>query len=652
MTIFMRCPHNTSFGEPMQFTTQKEDLINYTVLGIVLFSFFISEITIYFLSEGTVFVLSHFFYLPIVLAAFEFPRRGMILSTLLASLYLMLIYWYSLTDVSSIVTATMQFYVFVSVGIAVSFLSGSIRQNEKRFKDLANLLPQTVFETDEQGNFTYINRSASEMFGCIAGQKGTSQNIQSIIAPRDRERLNRDLGQAGAGDDGRSNEYTAIRGDGTECPIIAYIRPIVQEQRHAGFRGIIIDITERKSAENSQKQLNKRLSVINEIISAANSSTDLEGCLDTSLEKILALMNFETGAIYLVDEKRSLARLQILKGISEEGNDHFLESMGTIRMDHQEYSKVFFENKPRYIEYDSNGGKKSPFSKETDEILSFAAIPLIAEEKNVGALFIASLRQYRFTDDEKAMLEAVGRELGNAILCNMLHDSLAKANREANLYLDIMTHDINNANTGMLGYAEMLGMADNPSVRDYAEKLLRSVTQSIKIINDVSTIRKIHEREAALKPIELDGTIRDELDHFPGARITFEPSGATVLADELLSDVFTNLIGNSAKFGGEEVEIAIRVEEENSHYVVSVEDNGPGIPDREKARMFNRFCPGTSSRSGKGLGLSICRMLVHDYGGTIWAEDRVPGNATEGTTIKFTLKKASAGEKSPADTSS
>jgi PAS domain S-box-containing protein len=643
-------PHITSPGELMKTTIhQKQDLVNYIVLGTVLFSFFISELTIYFLSGGTVFVLSHFFYLPIILAAFEFPRRGMILSTLLASIYLLLVYWYLLTDLSSIVTATMQFYVFVSVGIAVSFLSGSIKQSEKRFKDLANLLPQTVFETDERGDFTYTNRSAIEVFGCLPETDGSSQNILEIVAPGDHERLKQDLERAATGESGTSHEYRAVRIDGTECPVMAYIRPIFKEQKHTGFRGIIIDITERKKAEDDQKQLNRRLSVINEIISAATSSTDPGRCLNLSLEKILALTNFETGAIYLLDENTRVARLEILKGVSDEGRAHYLDSMGTIRVDHHEYSTVFSENKPQYIEYGSNGNGHTSILHEGSGILSFAAIPLVAEEKNVGALFIASRRRYRFTADEKAMLEAVGRELGNAILYSMLHDKLAQANREANLYLDIMTHDINNANTVMIGYAEMLQMADDRSTQDYAEKFLRSVRQSINIIDNVSTIRKIHEREAALKPIELDAAIRSEIEHFPNISIDFEPSGATVLADELIAEVFCNLIGNSAKFGGDAVEVAIRVEEENNHYVVSVEDNGPGIPEHEKPQMFNRFQPGSTSKSGKGLGLSICRMLVGDYGGTIWAEDRVPGIPGKGARIKFTVNKANGdGEPEPA----
>ncbi|MDG6257651.1 MAG: ATP-binding protein [Methanomicrobiaceae archaeon] len=509
------------------------------------------------------------------------------------------------------------------------------------------LLPQSVFEIDGEGTFTYTNRSAATMFGCTAGAGGNGRNIQSIVVPEERERLTRDLARSVHANGSISNEYTVVTSDGTDCPVLAYVRPISQDEKQAGYRGIVIDITERKLAEDSQKQLNRRLTMINEIISAATSASDLDRCLDISLDTILSLMDFETGAIYLVDERSSVATLRILKGISDEDRGHYLESMGTIRLDHQEYSRVFSESTPRYIEYDSNGDTQSPFPVEGAGTLSFAAVPLIAEEKNVGALFIASRRRYRFTGDEEMMLEAVGRELGNAILCNMLHDKLAKANREANLYLDIMAHDINNANTVLMGYAEMIRMADDPSVREFSEKLMRSVQQSIKIINNVSTIRKIHELEAALKPIELDRTIRNEIDHFPGVRINFEPSGVTVFADELLADVFTNLIGNSAKFGGDEVEISIRIEEENSHYIVSVEDNGPGIPDREKARMFNRFQPGTSDKSGKGLGLSICRMLVRDYGGTIWAEDRVPGSAAEGTRIAFTLKKSDRWRKIP-----
>ncbi len=59
-----------------------------------------------------------------------------------------------------------------------------------------------------------------------------------------------------------------------------------------------------------------------------------------------------------------------------------------------------------------------------------------------------------------------------------------------------------------------------------------------------------------------------------------------------------------------------------------------------KPVIFDRFRKGRSSRSGKGLGLFIARTLVENYGGKIWAGDRVPGRWDKGAAIHFTLKKA------------
>jgi signal transduction histidine kinase len=73
---------------------------------------------------------------------------------------------------------------------------------------------------------------------------------------------------------------------------------------------------------------------------------------------------------------------------------------------------------------------------------------------------------------------------------------------------------------------------------------------------------------------------------------------------------------------------------------VVVSDNGPGIPDDMKPAIFDRFKKGKSTKTGKGLGLFISRMLVEIYGGKIWAEDRVPGHPGQGAAIHFTLRKA------------
>ncbi len=217
---------------------------------------------------------------------------------------------------------------------------------------------------------------------------------------------------------------------------------------------------------------------------------------------------------------------------------------------------------------------------------------------------------------------------------------LQESTGKANLYLDIMTHDIRNTiNTASL-YTDLLMEELEGEERNYTEKVQKSLTKSIEIIRNVNTIRQIREEAAVLGPVALEPVIRAEIEHFPDVRITYAGTAVQVLADDLLSEIFTNLIGNAVKFGGPAVEIAIRVEERDDEVLVSVEDSGPGIADEVKQRLFTRFYGESGRRSDGGLGLYICRMLVERYGGKIRADDRVEGRPEGGVAIRFTLRKA------------
>jgi signal transduction histidine kinase len=66
------------------------------------------------------------------------------------------------------------------------------------------------------------------------------------------------------------------------------------------------------------------------------------------------------------------------------------------------------------------------------------------------------------------------------------------------------------------------------------------------------------------------------------------------------------------------------------YYRVVVEDNGPGISDNIKSRLFTRFSRGDTKTRGRGLGLFLVKSLVEDYHGKVWVEDRVPGDYTKG----------------------
>jgi len=220
-----------------------------------------------------------------------------------------------------------------------------------------------------------------------------------------------------------------------------------------------------------------------------------------------------------------------------------------------------------------------------------------------------------------------------------LQSELEVSNREANLYLDILTHDIRNTENVSNLYAELLAdMLDGEAGR-YAENLQRSIQKSIEILGTVSTIRRIHQAPPELKSMDLDAAVSGVIENFPGSAIHYIGAHYRVRADDLLTVIFDNLIGNAVKHGGPDVEIAVRVEEQEDEVLVTVEDTGPGVPDAEKSEIFHRY-EKKKRGVGEGLGLYLVQILVERYGGRVWVEDRVSGHPEEGAAFRFTLKKA------------
>jgi signal transduction histidine kinase len=223
-----------------------------------------------------------------------------------------------------------------------------------------------------------------------------------------------------------------------------------------------------------------------------------------------------------------------------------------------------------------------------------------------------------------------------------LDEQLTKSHADTNLYLDVLTHDINNINTASLNYGRLLESSTGEPRKELSRKLIQSLEKSDEIIRNVSTMRKMQETSGKTVPIHLSDIIRKEIAAFPDARIEFEDKDIVVMTDDMLSSVFSNLIGNSIKHGGTGPHVVIRVEPRDNDVLVSIEDNGSGIPDTLKPLVFERFQRGDTTVSGKGLGLFICRSLIERYGGRIWVEDRVPGDPSRGTAIRFTIPKGQA----------
>ena len=127
--------------------------------------------------------------------------------------------------------------------------SGKLAESEKRFRELADLLPQIVYEIDVKGNFTYLNRVAFLSTGYTQEDVDRGLKALQVFVPEDRLRVEENIRRLLSGEKLGGNEYTVLRKDGTTFPVIIHSTAIMRDGKAAGLRGIAIDMTEQKQME-------------------------------------------------------------------------------------------------------------------------------------------------------------------------------------------------------------------------------------------------------------------------------------------------------------------------------------------------------------------------------------------------------------------
>jgi PAS domain S-box-containing protein len=120
-----------------------------------------------------------------------------------------------------------------------------ILESEKKFRDLAESLPQTIIETDSQGNITFVNQNGLLTFGFDDTDFQKGLNIFNTVVPDEIEKAKKDFAEILMKRRPTSNEYVAKRKDDTPFPIDIYANPILHNGMVTGVRAVVIDITER-----------------------------------------------------------------------------------------------------------------------------------------------------------------------------------------------------------------------------------------------------------------------------------------------------------------------------------------------------------------------------------------------------------------------
>ena len=224
-----------------------------------------------------------------------------------------------------------------------------------------------------------------------------------------------------------------------------------------------------------------------------------------------------------------------------------------------------------------------------------------------------------------------------------------EARDRAELYMDIMGHDINNLNQVASTSLEIVATGNNLSdvQQELIEKAMASIRRSSDIIYNVHTIQLISKDQLKIEVVDIGALLSRSISETPTPQnknviiSCDQKRGLYTRGTPLLKEVFANIINNLIKYSGDEVEITINVEnaviDNMNFYRISFSDNGFGIPDDVKPKLFKRLQRGNTKTDGKGLGLYIIKMLVESFDGTVRIEDRIPGDYTKGARIIIML---------------
>ncbi len=229
---------------------------------------------------------------------------------------------------------------------------------------------------------------------------------------------------------------------------------------------------------------------------------------------------------------------------------------------------------------------------------------------------------------------------------NRAAEELKEAKLQAELYLDLMGHDISNMHQIAIAQLELANEIIKEEgklqieEKELVETPLATLNRSARLIENVRNLQKIKGGEFEEEIIDLNDLLARVSKEYEfmvaSCEIKFAGNGRSrVMANQLLHDVFSNLVSNAIKHSnGNDIDINIKLENASedgkAYYKVLVEDNGPGIPDDLKDKLFNRLQRGRTKARGLGLGLYLVKSLVDSYYGKVWVEDRVKGDHTKG----------------------
>lgn len=281
---------------------------------------------------------------------------------------------------------------------------------------------------------------------------------------------------------------------------------------------------------------------------------------------------------------------------------------------------------------------------------------LIKNEPELGLNIMEALSsRLRISDQERSLGKYSERKLISQVgELQTEKQRLLELQRLRQETTDLIIHDLRNPLGSISLSINMLEMVLPEEILNENRQLIdiarHSCDRMMRLVDSLLEVSRIEAGEAQFRFALLNlgevlqGVARNALlAHSRGIRMQVKLPNAlpAVSADkEKLERVVTNLVDNAIKYTPDQGQITLAAELEENEVKVSVADTGPGIPENQRQRIFERFAQVSGdkhARRGFGLGLAYCRLAVEAHGGRIWVE---PGEDGVGSRFVFTLPLA------------
>lgn len=287
-------------------------------------------------------------------------------------------------------------------------------------------------------------------------------------------------------------------------------------------------------------------------------------------------------------------------------------------------------------------------------------VPLVGIHECLGVIGLRVAHGFDKASKQGLLLSACANQLTTAIervqLSSAVHRTQLEAETERmrSSLLSAVSHDLKTPLSSMIAAATALASRRDELGRDVVDQLTSGIVSEgerlHRLIQNLLSITRLESPTIQLNPTpEAIEDILSAVVHRLGARVGAQRLSASIEADlplvlvepMLIEQVLANLIENAVSYAGPGASIQVAAQRQAGSLIVQVLDDGPGIAEGERQKVFEKFYRGRQSLSsdgGAGLGLTICRAIVRAHNGRIAVRERPGGGAL----VEFTLPSIGA----------